>query len=411
MGINNLFKFLRDKYPKLLHEKYLFQVCFGSKIVVDISSYIYKYKAIYREKWLNAFIKFLLFFKKYNLHVSFVFDGKPPALKALEQKRRFIQKEKLEDKAQNLYLDLEEYKNTGKTTELLFDVMKKIIKNKEKKGSKKDKEKIRRLLHKSDETNEDTKEVKLNVEMLEGRLTEIEGQIINITSDDIESLKQILTYLGISYLQSNTEAETLATYLCNQNKAKIVISEDSDVLTYLNETGISVSKFDPRTGTCIVIYMKELLKALKMTKDQFIDFCILSGTDYNENIRLVGSVKSFGHITKYKSIENFIKKVNSDVKKPLQFERIKDYKEIRDIFKHTQIPMGRFYTSDQVDNKFHNNKEEMFHLIESIPIWDEKIDLDKCFEYLKSLNIFLEKEIKDAWEISEQIEIKIEFVD
>lgn len=409
MGINNLFSHLKKKHSKVLHEKYLFNVAFGHKILIDISSYIYKYKAIYKDKWLIAFIKFILFFKSINLHTTFIFDGKPPVLKDEERKRRFIQKEKLQDKAQNLFLDLEEYKTSGKKSQLLIDVMKKIL-------LKKKDIKVNKLLHLAGSgklKGENDNEMQLDIKLLEGRLVEIEGQIIDITEQDISTLKQIMTYLGIPYIQANCEAETLATYLCNNNKAKIVISEDSDVLAYLKENGISISKIDMNTGKCVVIYKKELLKEMKMTNLQFLDFCILSGTDYNENIYRQGIVSSEKYILKYKSIENFIKNVNSDIKKPLEFDRIKNYKEIRNIFLHKEIPTGRFYDKDKNDNKFLNNKDENkennFHIINNIPIWDDTINLEKCFDYLESLNITLHKEIKNAWLEHKELEIKIEF--
>src|SRR5579872_5121958 len=393
MGITNLFKFIKTKYPHILHKKYLFKVAFGNKILIDISSYIYKYKAIYKDKWLYAFIKFILFFKIKNLHIAFVFDGKANILKDEERKRRFIEKEKLQDKASRLYKDLEEYKNTGKQSELLIETMKKIIEKKSKKDDK-----VKKLLHtqkKEKETN-----IELDVKLLEGRLVEIEGQIINVTDEDIFNLKKILTYLGIPYLQSNCEAETLATYLCNTNQANIIISEDSDVLAYLNEDQISISKLDPKNGTCIVIYMKELLAELKMKKLEFLDFCILSGTDYNENIYKVGSVGSFNYISKYKTIENFIKKVNNDIKKPLEFDRIKKYKEIRDIFIYKEIPNGKLY-SDLDDNNNNsnnnNNNNEESYIIKNIPLCNHNVNLEKCFDFLETLNINLHKEIKNAW--------------
>lgn len=398
MGINNLFKHLKDKHPDVLHKDVsLFKILFGNKIAVDISSYIYKYKAIYKEKWLIQFIKFILFFKSYNLHATFIFDGTPPSLKNEERKRRFIEKEKLQDKAQNLFLDLEEYKNTGKKSQLLIDVMKKILIKKNKN------DKVNKLLHLNKNNNED---IQLDIKLLEGRLVEIEGQIIDITESDILNLKKIMTFLGVPYIQSNCEAETLATYLHNNKKVGIIISEDSDVLAYLNEDGISISKIDMKNETCTVIYKKELLEELEMTNKQFLDFCILSGTDYNENIYKVGVVSSEKYILKYKSIENFMKKVNSDVKKPLEFDRIKNYKEIRDIFLHKEIPTGKL--CHELNNK---DEKDNFHVIDHVPIWKDNIDLEKCFDFLESLNITLHKEIKNTWEESKNLEIEIKFKD
>ena len=242
MGVKGLYSFLKKKFPDLLHSEYLLEICFGKKILIDISSYIYKYKAVYKEKWLKMFIGFILFFKKYNLHITFIFDGKAPLLKDEELKRRFLVKENLQDKAGTLYMDLEKYKNTGEKTEFLIDIMKKILKNQNKKNQLK----VKKLLHQ--QKNDETKDIILDVDMLEGRLKVIEGQIFSITDEDIWSLKTILTLLGIGYLQSNTEAETLACYLCNQGLANVIISEDSDALTYVNENIITISKINVQDG-------------------------------------------------------------------------------------------------------------------------------------------------------------------
>lgn len=405
MGINNLFQHLKKKHPKLTHKKYLTNICYGKKILVDISSYIYKYKAIYNDYWLKMFINFILFFKKSNLHITFIFDGKAPILKEEEQKRRFIEKEKLQDKAANLYIDLENYKNTGEKTDFLIDIMTKIIKNREKKG--KVDQKVKKLLHSSDKKEE--QEILLDVDLLEGRLKTIEGQLFSITDEDIWNLKTILNYLGICYIQANTEAETLACYLCNQGKASIVISEDSDTLAYLNENGIAISKFKPETGMCDVIYKKEVLKEFEMTNEQFLDFCILSGNDYNENIKLIGPVKAETHIKKYGSIEKFIKKANNEAKKKINFDNIKKYKEVRAIFNCEEIPMGRLFDKDQKEDKFENNKLGEFEIIEKIPTWETVDDFSKIFTFLKKLNIKMEKEITDAW--TDETEIEIEFIE
>lgn len=47
--------------------------------------------------------------------------------------------------------------------------------------------------------------------------------------------------------------------------------------------------------------------------EQFIDMCILLGCDYCETIRGVGPKKAFELITKYKSIENILENLDSEV--------------------------------------------------------------------------------------------------
>ena len=40
----------------------------------------------------------------------------------------------------------------------------------------------------------------------------------------------------------------------------------------------------------------------------------------------------------------------------------------------------------------------------------DNIDLEKCFDFLESLNITLHKEIKNAWEELENLEITIKLI-
>ena len=71
--------------------------------------------------------------------------------------------------------------------------------------------------------------------------------------------------------------------------------------------------------------------------DQLIDCCILLGCDYAQTINKVGMVRAYEIITKYKSIDNFIK---NDPKVKSGYYKIPDnytYKEARDFFKNPPI--------------------------------------------------------------------------
>jgi len=46
-----------------------------------------------------------------------------------------------------------------------------------------------------------------------------------------------------------------------------------------------------------------VLEVFNMTKEQFLDFCIMCGTDYNKNIFRVGPSKAYKLLLEHKSIE------------------------------------------------------------------------------------------------------------
>ena len=76
---------------------------------------------------------------------------------------------------------------------------------------------------------------------------------------------------------------------------------------------------------------------LDLTKDEFLDLCIMCGTDYNKNIFRVGPEKSYKYIKQYSSIENIGKNTKHDIS-VLKRERV------RELFKE--------YSQKDVDIKY-----------------------------------------------------------
>src|SRR6185295_5355821 len=54
----------------------------------------------------------------------------------------------------------------------------------------------------------------------------------------------------------------------------------------------------------VCISLNDVLEQLKFTKEQFIDFCIMLGCDFNKRIKGKGCKACFDYITKYKKIES-----------------------------------------------------------------------------------------------------------
>ena len=91
MGVKYLNKFLYDQCPRGM-QYITFDDLKGKTIVVDISIYLYRFKAL---DDLNTLIqKMLLDFIKYDIRAIFIFDGKPKENKQTELLFRKEQKEK-----------------------------------------------------------------------------------------------------------------------------------------------------------------------------------------------------------------------------------------------------------------------------------------------------------------------------
>lgn len=85
MGIKNLSKFLKQD-GKDVDIKYLTDL----RLAIDISIFLYRFKYLSeQEEFLKKFENQINFFKKYNVYVVYIFDGKPPIEKqsVIEQRK------------------------------------------------------------------------------------------------------------------------------------------------------------------------------------------------------------------------------------------------------------------------------------------------------------------------------------
>lgn len=280
MGIKKLVEFLRSKFPDVFKPIHLSDLAY-KKVAIDIFYYLCIYKYRFGERFLFQMLRMISILRKNDIHCVVVFDGKAPADKDNEKKERRENKEKAQDNISRVEDALENFRETGIIDEILLDFQKK-----------------RKL-------EIDTVFVKksiLNVKGIEGELVKMKKQLFQISPKNIADFKRILTLIKVPYIEAKGEAELLCSSLCLEGKIDAVLSDDTDVLAYT--TPIFITKIDFAESACMRIDYTDLLKNLNLTSEQFLDFCILCGTDYNKNIPGIGVVKAYSLITKYKKIEN-----------------------------------------------------------------------------------------------------------
>ncbi|KAG6467141.1 hypothetical protein ZIOFF_075042 [Zingiber officinale] len=107
-----------------------------------------------------------------------------------------------------------------------------------------------------------------------------------VTKPHNEDCKRLLRLMGVPTIEAPCEAEAQSAALCKSDKVFAVASENMDTLTFgvprclhhlmdPSSKKISVMEFD----------VSKVLEELRLTMDQFIDLCILSGCDYCDNIK------------------------------------------------------------------------------------------------------------------------------
>ena len=326
MGIKNLTKFLREKYPELFQPVSIAAFA-HTHVAVDTSVFLHRFMYVSPD-WLNLFLSMVLCLRRHSVHPVFVFDsGKADVAKSgekLKRAKRYEQQElrifELQAAFAQYQLDgicpgplLEFYlKGTAPSVERLLPRAPGSVTVAGSNGA--------RLL--TGQT-----QPRINHAKLVALMEKLERSLIRIQPEDLVQLKRLFTSLGVPYLQAPLEAETLCCSLCLEGRVSAILSSDTDVLAYGGSRVIgapgggdpavspggqtpppeirALIHFDPQTGGGTQLRYPEVLLALGLTPAQFLDFCILCGNDYNSNLPKIGTVGSLALLKKYGSIEAY----------------------------------------------------------------------------------------------------------
>jgi flap endonuclease-1 len=317
MGIKNLHKLLQKYTNNCYNEVHLSEYSF-KKVAIDISLYLYKYKAVYGERWIESFISLVNCLRKWDVHCIFIYDSKAPIEKIEEQKRRAESRVKQVDKIKELEKEIEEYEEKGTVGEIITDICKKegivsLFRNK----------------------------VVIDISLVKNKLESMKSMVISVSKEDLELSKKLFDMMKVPYVQAISEAEAYASYLCINEKVDAVLSEDTDVLAY--GTPIFLTKIDINKGTVVELRHSDILKEIDMEKNTFRDLCIMCGCDYNDNIKNIGPEKSYTFLKEYKNIENVLEFLDKQVDKlgnKKYDTSILKYQRCRELF---DVPIVEFY--------------------------------------------------------------------
>ncbi len=150
-------------------------------------------------------------------------------------------------------------------------------------------------------------------------------QNVRISSEDITSCREMLEAVGIPCLTASSDGEELCAALNREKKVFAAYTTDSDVLTH----GAPIQLRQIHETGCEITCLNTILENADWSMDEFIDFCITCGCDFNSNIKGVGPVAAWKLIDGYRCIENFpshYRKIELDTS-------ILKYKECREIFR------------------------------------------------------------------------------
>ncbi|RKP36009.1 PIN domain-like protein [Dimargaris cristalligena] len=106
--------------------------------------------------------------------------------------------------------------------------------------------------------------------------------------------------------EKTAESEALCAALCDATITAGTLSEDTDVL--LLGSGPLLRNYQPSSGRLNSVDPRAVRTELGFTDRQFIDFCILCGTDFCSSINKVGPITAHQLIVEYGDIETILEK-------------------------------------------------------------------------------------------------------
>jgi len=202
-----------------------------------------------------------------------------------------------------------------------------------------------------------------------------------LTKQMVDDAKLLLQLLGIPYIQAPSEAEAQCAYMAIKGDVWAANSRDYDSLLFgaprlVRYITVSGKEFLPSRGVSRklrpeLIELRVFLLRHGITKEQLIDLAVLIGTDFNSGIKGIGPKKGLKLVRRYGSLDQ--------LPEDLRTQLPRNYSEIREIFLKPQV------TDDYcIVYEIANEKELLRFLCEEHDFSSDRIE--KVIERTKGLS-------------------------
>ncbi|RLV95513.1 Flap endonuclease 1 [Spathaspora sp. JA1] len=267
MGVKGLNQLIKEHSPSA-YKEFQLKNLFGRKVAIDASMCLYQFLIAVRQSdgqqltnedgettsHLSGVFYRTIRLVENNIKPVYVFDGKPPVLKGGELEKRLLRREEAQKQMDSL-------KDEGTVAEVM----------------------------------------------------KFEKRLVRVSREQNDEARKLLELMGIPIVNAPCEAEAQCAELARGGKVFAAASEDMDTLCYEPPFLLRHLTFaEARKMPIDQITYAEAIEGLGMTKEQFIDLCILLGCDYCETIKGVGPVTAFKLIKEHGSLDKIIEYINNN---------------------------------------------------------------------------------------------------
>ena len=298
MGVRCLNKFINNNCKKGITKNHLSDLD-GKILAVDTNIYMYKF--LENNQLIEQFYFMISLFKYYNIKPIFVFDGKIDIDKIETINKRRNEKIIAEEKYNNLILEKDP-----------------------------------------------------NCKMM----VSLKKKFTYVSRNMFIEVKKLINLMGEIYIDAPCEADELCAWLVINNHVDGCLSEDTDLFVYgcnrvykgLDLDNQSIIKYD----------LNSILKIINISKNNFLQLCVISDNDYNNNnnkgfIYYYNIFKKYKKTNKYEDFYNWLLSKNYNI----------DYEKLLKLC--NKFKLTKVFDID-IDIKYKNiniNKNELINFLSS----------------------------------------------
>jgi flap endonuclease-1 len=230
MGIRGLGGFIKWKLPNI-RKSLKWTSYAGTRWGIDCSCLLFRARGSNLSP-MTVIASLLVRMHRAGIQAVFIFDGRPPAAKSDVVDQRRVARQAIQKEMAELKEDLTQ---VGLT--------------------------------------------ELEKATMETRHAALQKKAPTVSSGDKDELKQFLYACGVQFITAAGEADDVLAYLCRTGFLQGVVSTDMDMLA--RGVPILIHPETADTSVLTVIRLDEILAGLRLSMSQFVDACMLMGSDYS----------------------------------------------------------------------------------------------------------------------------------
>ena len=144
-------------------------------------------------------------------------------------------------------------------------------------------------------------------------LKDLMKNTVHLKHERINDLKKFSEEIGLCTITADDEAESLGASMAAERIVGAIWSADTD--TYPIGAPIVAKGFEMINGDIHIniVFTLNILRDLKLNHNEFRDFCIMLGTDFNDNVERLGPARCYKLIEKFRNLETIEKETSHNL--------------------------------------------------------------------------------------------------